>query len=70
MISLYSAFFAVGVVVFFTTHRFGIVRRILLASVIFVLPSLILTLVALTKGDKPPLGSRTITPEELYREGK
>lgn len=69
MILLYSSFFVASVAAFFLTHSLSLPKRLLLSALIFVIPSLILTF-ALFKGeDKPLPNSRTITPEELEREG-
>ncbi len=60
MILLYIVFLIVAVVVFFFTPRLGLPTRLLIAAIVFALPSLVMTVWMTKVGDKPLSGARTI----------
>ncbi|MCC5788120.1 MAG: hypothetical protein JJT75_00665 [Opitutales bacterium] len=69
MIALYSLFFVLGIIGFACLSKFGLGKRFIIAFLIFAVPSIIMTVALVVTGDKPTPGARTITPEELKREG-
>jgi len=69
MILLYSLFFILGLLAFFSLSKLGLGKRLIVATLIFSIPSVIMTVVLIIGGDKPTAGARTITLEELNREG-
>ena len=69
MIALYSLFFLLGLGAFIFLGRYGFGKRFFIAFLIFAIPSIVLTIAVVIGGDKPTEGARTISPEELKREG-
>lgn len=69
MIALYTLFFALGLGAFALLGKIGLGKRFLIAFLIFAIPCIVLTVVVVINGDKPTEGARTITPEEIEREG-
>lgn len=70
MIYMYSLFLIFAIITYFACYRLSSYKRILIAVSIFIVTSLIFTVILVKTGDKPTPGARTITPEELNREGK
>ncbi len=60
MILIYIVFLIFAAVVFFFTPRLGLSTRLLIAAIVFLLPSLVMTVWVIKVGDKPLPGARTI----------
>ena len=69
MILLYSIFFCVGCVSFFLFFKLSFGKRLLIGILVFLIPTIIITLCLIIGGDKPTEGARTIMPSELELEG-
>lgn len=62
MIILYALFAVIAIIVFAFTSRIGLKKRLAIAIGVFVMLSLILTLLILITGDKPADNAITIYP--------
>lgn len=60
MIIAYAVFLVLGIVVFLATRRFSLPKRIIIATTIFLLPSIALTLWVWSIGDEPQPGAVTV----------
>jgi len=68
MIFLYVLFFIVGVMSFFVTERLSLSLRLVIALVVFVVPSIAITFWILRVGDTAPPDAVTVLPNNT--EGK
>lgn len=62
MIISYLAFFVLAVVVFIFTVRLGLPLRLAVALAVFLIPSIVLTVLVFRIGDKPPPDAITVVP--------
>jgi hypothetical protein len=60
MILLYALFFMLAVFTFAMTKKLGIIIRIAIALGVFIIPSIIATILVSRVGDKPPPDAKTI----------
>lgn len=70
MIGLYILFFALGVITFTVTAKFGLPVRTGIAVAVFIVPSILVTLWFLKVGDKPPADATTVYPETKIENPK
>lgn len=60
MVISYFVFFAFGLVAFFLLKKFNLLIRITVALIVFLVPSIALTVWINRVGDKPPEGAVTV----------
>lgn len=70
MIALYIIFTLLGLGSYLIFNKIPFGQRLLIAILVFAVPSAIFTILVLINGDKATPNSRTISKEELEREGK
>lgn len=63
MISLYTLFLILGIAFYFLARNLNKKLRIIIAILIFIVPSIIATIWIIQVGDKPPPDAITIYPK-------
>ena len=65
MITAYAVFLVLGIAVFLATARFSLSKRLIIATTIFLLPSIALTIWVWSIGDEPQPGAVTVSAESV-----
>lgn len=68
MIAVYVVFFILAIIVFFCLTGIGIIHKILLSALVFLVPAIAFTIWLVKVGDRAPDDAITVPPEKSLED--